>query len=151
MGEAMESTAPDQRIIKFIRKHHVLTIATCSGGQPWCANMFYACIEGSPILAFTSEERTRHIAEVSANGRAAGSIVLETKVVGRLQGLQLSGVIRKPSPEEEHAARKAYLGRFPYAAVADLNLWIFDPDHMKFTDNTLGFGKKLFWDKVDKR
>lgn len=147
----METTAPDQRIIKFIRKHHVLTIATCSDGQPWCANMFYACVEEGPVLVFTSEERTRHIAEASANRRAAGSIVLETKVVGRLQGLQLSGVIRKPSVEEERSARKAYLGRFPYAAVADLNLWLFDPDHMKFTDNTLGFGKKLFWNKGDGR
>lgn len=143
----METTTPDQRIIKFIRRHHVLTIATCSGGQPWCANMFYAYVGTANQLVFTSDEHTRHIAEIMENSRAAGSIVLETKVVGRLQGLQLTGIIRKPAPEEEGAARKAYLSRFPYAAVADLNLWIFEPDCLKFTDNTLGFGKKLFWEK----
>ena len=147
----MATAAPDQRITKFIRKHHVLTIASCHDGQPWCANMFYACMDGSPILVFTSDEHTRHISEITANERAAGSIVLETKVVGRLQGLQLSGVIRKPSGDEESAARKAYTGRFPYAAMAELNLWLFDPEHMKFTDNTLGFGKKLLWYKDEEQ
>ncbi len=143
----METNAPDPRILKFIRKHHVMTIATCREGQPWCANMFYACMNDTARLVFTSEERTRHIAEAAGNSRAAGSIVLETRTVGRLQGLQLTGTIRKPAADEESAARKAYLKRFPYAAVADLNLWIFEPDTMKFTDNTLGFGKKLFWEK----
>ena len=34
---------------------------------------------------------------------------------------------------------------FPYAALAELTLWAIAPDFMKFTDNTLGFGKKLIW------
>ncbi len=143
----METNSPDPRIIRFIRKHHVMTIATCSDGQPWCANMFYAYDDASGFLVFTSDAHTRHVAEIVANGKAAGSIVLETKVVGRLQGLQLSGTIRKPAQHEEGSMRKAYLTRFPYAAMADLNLWIFAPDYLKYTDNTLGFGKKLFWEK----
>ena len=42
-------------------------------------------------------------------------------------------------------ARSAYLRRFPYAVVADLTLWTMRPTSMKFTDNRLGFGKKLLW------
>ena len=28
-----------------------------------------------------------------------------------------------------------------------LNIWVVEPDFVKFTDNTLGFGKKLVWTK----
>jgi uncharacterized protein YhbP (UPF0306 family) len=41
----------------------------------------------------------------------------------------------------------AYIKRFPYAAVAPLNIWVIEPDFMKLTDNTLGFGKKLIWNR----
>lgn len=143
----MESNRPDKRIVKFIRKHHVLTIATCRGEQPWCANMFYAFEDKNLGFVFTSDDHTRHVTEISANERAAGSVVLETKLVGRVQGLQMAGLIRKPLPDEAKKALKIYLTRFPYAAVAELQLWIFEPDYLKFTDNTLGFGKKLFWEK----
>lgn len=139
--------APDPRIVKFIRRHHVMTIATCHDRQPWCANMFYAYMVTENILVFTSGDHTRHISESLVNSRAAASIVLETKVVGRLQGLQAAGVVRKPGQDEEQAAKKAYLKRFPYAAAADLSFWVFEPYSLKYTDNTLGFGKKLFWEK----
>lgn len=109
--------------------------------------MFYAYLETKNIFVFTSDEGTRHVAEASENPCVAGSIVLETRTVGRLQGLQLTGVVRPPLEEEAAAVRKAYIKRFPYAAVADLNLWVLDPLSFKFTDNTLGFGKKLRWEK----
>ena len=32
-----------------------------------------------------------------------------------------------------------------FAALAELTLWALVPDYLKFTDNTLGFGKKLIW------
>ena len=65
----------------------------------------------------------------------------DTKVVGRVEGLQLCG----KAARADEAARRAYLRRFPYAALAELTLWAIAPDFMKFTDNTLGFGKKLIW------
>ena len=50
----------------------------------------------------------------------------------------------------DETARRAYLKRFPYAALAELTLWAIRPDYMKLTDNTLGFGKKLIWnDKLE--
>jgi uncharacterized protein YhbP (UPF0306 family) len=76
-----------------------------------------------------------------ANGRVAASVVLETHIVGKIQGLQITGQI-KPAIEGDKAI---YLKRFPYAVVADLSLWRLEADMMKLTDNTLGFGKKLIW------
>lgn len=137
---------PEKRITAFIRKHHVLTLATSADGMPWCANMFYAYLAERNLFVFTSDDHTRHISDARRNERVAVSIVLESRIVGRLQGLQAEGVIR-PAGEDEADVRKAYLKRFPYAAVADLHLWVVEPSMMKLTDNTLGFGKKLIWKK----
>jgi uncharacterized protein YhbP (UPF0306 family) len=60
-----------------------------------------------------------------------------------VQGLQICGVVRRGEAED----RAVYIKRFPYAAVAPLNIWVVEPYFMKLTDNTLGFGKKLIWNR----
>ena len=132
----------DERFVKFIKKHHVLTLATVSGeGMPYVANCFYAYDAKRNVLVFTSDTTTRHGAEMAANSNVAISIVLETRIVGRVQGIQIVGTAERGDDE----ARKSYIKRFPYAAAADLELWMVRPLMMKLTDNTLGFGKKLIW------
>ena len=136
----------DERFIKFIKKHHVLTLATVNGeGMPYVANCFYAFDAKRNLFVFTSDLATRHGAEMAANSSVALSVVLETRIVGRVQGLQVTGRALRGDDE----ARKCYIKRFPYAAAADLELWMVEPAMMKLTDNTLGFGKKLVWQSAE--
>ncbi len=136
----------DERFIKFIKKHHVLTLATVnSEGMPYVANCFYAFDTKRNLFVFTSDLATRHGAEMAANSSVALSVVLETRIVGRVQGLQVTGRALRGDDE----ARKCYIKRFPYAAAADLELWMVEPTMMKLTDNTLGFGKKLVWQSAE--
>lgn len=145
-GNVCDSVMPvDGRIVKFIKRHHVMTIATVCDGEPYCANLFYAYMEDRNLLVFTSDAATRHYRELSSGGLAAASIVLETRTVGNIQGLQLQGRAVLASGQMLEEARRAYLKRFPYAVIADLTLWTFGPVFMKLTDNRLGFGKKLVW------
>lgn len=132
-----------EEILRFVGRHHVLTLATVRDGVAWCANCFYAFDKERGVWLFTSDPATRHGSEMSDNPVVAASIVLETRVVGRVQGLQITGRVRPADPE----GRKCYLKRFPYAAVADLHLWELEPTELKLTDNTLGFGKKLRWNR----
>ena len=143
------SSQPDKLTLAFIRKHHVMTLATVSDGRPWCANLFYAFDAESVSFVFTSDRATRHGSEMMTSGEVAASIVLETRIVGRVQGLQIAG---KAEPLDEghplyDTLRKAYLKRFPYAAIAPLSLWVLKAHTLKHTDNTLGFGKKLLWNR----
>ncbi len=131
----------DERVIKFIKKHHVLTLATAVDNTPYCANAFYAYDALRNRFIFTSDLATRHGAEMAQNSCVAASVVWETKLVGRVQGLQLTGVVR----QADQADRDCYIKRFPYTALADLTLWAIEPQMIKYTDNTLGFGKKLIW------
>lgn len=138
---------PDKKIIDFINEHHVLTLATCFEEEPYCANCFYVYIESENSLVFTSDYDTTHIKQASHNIYVAGSIVLETSAIGKIQGLQFQGIISEPKDELLEMARNEYLKRFPVAMLLKTTLWVVDLTFLKFTDNNLGFGKKLIWEK----
>jgi uncharacterized protein len=135
----------DSRIIKFLRKHHVLTIATTVENEPWCANCFYAYLEEENLLVFTTDADTRHGKEFIKNPLVAGSVVLETMVIGRIRGIQFQGIVSEPEGEMLTKAKWAYLKKFPPAVLMDTHLWVVKPTLIKMTDNRLGFGKKLLW------
>ena len=138
---------PDPKITFFLKKHHVLTLATLSGDQPWVANCFYAFQEEQMSFVFTSGYETRHIREVVLNNKVAGNVVLETGIIGKIQGIQFSGTLLPAEGDSLEKANSAYLKRFPFAALMDTTLWILSIDYLKMTDNRLGFGKKLVWER----
>ena len=136
----------DERIKKFIKRHFVLTLATTDGeGMPYVANCFYAYDKERNLFIVTSDTETRHGSHMVANPIVALSVVLETRIVGRIEGLQACAVAERGDDK----ARSCYIKRFPYAAVAPLSLWMLRPTMMKLTDNTLGFGKKLIWQREE--
>jgi uncharacterized protein YhbP (UPF0306 family) len=135
----------DSRIIRFFKKHHVLTISTCVENIPWCASCFYVYLEEENSLVFTSDRDTRHGQEFLKNRLVAGSVVLETMVIGKIRGIQFQGIVFEPEDKLLALAKSAYLKRFPVAALMDTNLWIVKLTLIKMTDNRFGFGKKLIW------
>lgn len=139
----------DKRIIDFIKSHHVLTLATSFKDEPWCASCFYVYLPEKNSFIFTSDGRSRHIYNIAHNCFVAACIVLETRTVGRIQGLQLQGLVTRVDASEWAEAKRAYIREYPYAVLADLTLWQLDVSKLKFTDNTLGFGKKLCWSSSD--
>ena len=137
----------DQKIVKFIKEHHVITLATSKDNIPWSAHCFYAFLKEENALVFTTDDTTRHATEMLENQKVSGGIVLETKVVGKIRGVQLTGKVHKLNndskkktssrtersedpgpdsklPEKHKGARKAYLRRFPYAVLMKTSLWI---------------------------
>ena len=138
----------DRRIIKFFRKHHVLTIATSIGDEPWCATCFYVYLEEENALVFTTDLKTRHGQEFLKNRKVAGAVALETRIIGRIQGIQFRGEVKEPEGDLAGKVQKAYIRRFPVAMLMDTHLWVVTLTHIKFTDNRLGFGTKLVWEKV---
>ena len=138
---------PEKRIINFIKKHHVLTLATVYKGVPWCANCFYTYLEDINAFIFTSDTDTRHIRDLADGNKVAGSVVLETSVIGKIQGIQFTGTLSETNKGNKKSVSIAYLKRFPFTALMETKLWVLEPDYIKMTDNRLGFGKKLIWKK----
>ena len=141
-------TLPERRIIDFIGEHHILTIAVSKNNEPYCATCYYVYLQELNKFVFTSDPDTRHIRDMveGNNHKAAGTIALETKIVGKIRGIQFTGMISKLEGDQLKIARSAYLKRFPIARlIPGLHLWVLEPDFIKMTDNRLGFGKKLVW------
>ncbi len=137
---------PEKRIVDFIKKHHVLTLATSSlNGESWCCNCFYAYIEDEIAFLFTSDNDTKHIQMALENPTVSGSVVLETSIIGKIQGMQFSGKLSKVGNSENSFYSLSYLKRFPFAIIKKTELWKLSLDTIKMTDNRLGFGKKLYW------
>lgn len=139
---------PETRILEFIKEHHILNLAVVRDNIPWCATCYYVYRVEENRFIFTSEPHTRHVRDVIEGGQyqAAGTIALETRIIGKIRGLQFSGTIRPVDESYAVMARKAYLRRFPVARLMPgLHLWTLEPDYIKMTDNRLGFGKKLIW------
>jgi uncharacterized protein YhbP (UPF0306 family) len=137
----------DKRIILFIKKHHVLTLATFDDDGVYCSNVFYAYDTGNNMFVFYSDYKTKHFVDMKKNKNVAASIVLETKIVGKIQGLQLNGIATQPSYEMRRHCKNIYIKRFPYAIISSADLWMLEITFAKYTNNMLGFGKKIIWEK----
>lgn len=137
----------DKRIIEFIRKHHIFTLATSADNRPYTCTCFYVYDEPANCFIFTSDMETRHTAEMLQNPSVAGAIALETNIVGKIQGIQFTGITSLLNGNAYEEARKLYLKRFPVAGFKTLVLWDIRPDFIKMTHNRLGFGTKLIWKK----
>ncbi len=129
-----------EKIESFMGKHHLLSLATL-GERLWCCSMFYAYDAQTVSFIVASDETTEHMNNVAQNLHIAGTVALETKTVGKIQGIQFTGVMER-CPE---GLKKLYFEAFPYARVMNPTLWSIRLDEVKMTDNTLGFGKKITW------
>jgi len=115
----------DARILKFIDEHHVLTLAVTNQNLPWCASCFYVYLQEKNLFVFTSDPDTKHIRDViqDNNYHVAGTIALETKITGKIRGIQFSGTMRELKGDELRSGKKAYYEKFPIARLSKLYLW----------------------------
>lgn len=119
----------------------------------WCANLFYCYIpptnsntDHGGELIFTSGLSTRHAQMMALCGDVAGSIVLESKIIGKLQGLQFVGHVQLLCEGDQYAHYSSiFLKTYPYAVFSVKELWVVKIISAKYTDNTLGFGTKLLF------
>jgi len=130
----------------FINEHHIVSLATCKENIPQCATLFfvYDALHVSFIVA--SDIKTEHIQNLLCNENVAGTIALETKSIGKIQGIQFQA---RMSLSEDLEDKKLYFKAFPYALAMNPTLWKIKILSMKLTDNRLGFGTKLTWEALE--
>ena len=131
------------KIALFLSKHHVLSLATQSEEGVYCSNLFYVYDEKSRRFIVASDEKTEHIKHLKHSLHVAGSVVLETKLVGKIEGIQFKAKMLKSQSKEDDAL---YFKQFAYAKVMKPTFYVLHVEWVKLTDNTLGFGKKLIWE-----
>lgn len=132
-------------ISRWLAKQHVVGWCVASEGELWCANAFYVYDPQRVAFYLLSEESTRHGQMTGKQAPVAGTVNGQPKTVALIRGVQFKGEIRLLEGEEADEKRALYVCRFPVARMLPAPVWEIRLDELKFTDNTLGFGKKLHW------
>ena len=134
----------DERIVKFLKKMHLVSVCVIDDdGQPYAFSAFYAFDEVNFSLLLASSDESSHVKFLKNSKLVAGTIALDTKIIGKIEGVQFQGAMR----EARESEREIYFKRFFYAKAMDPKIWSISLEKVKFTSNTLGFGKKIFWQK----
>lgn len=137
----------DERILSFIKAQTTLTFATVKDDIPYCASCYYAFITERNCLLIKSDSKTQHIQQALLNNNIAGTIVPDKLLKTKVQGVQFQGKFMVAEKELLTEAKSVYYKKYPFALAIPGDLWLLELTSLKFTDNTLGFGKKLKWNK----
>ncbi|UXY11519.1 YhbP family protein [Kosakonia sp. ML.JS2a] len=132
-------------INRWLAKQHVVTWCVANRGELWCANAFYFYDPHAVAFYVLSEDQTRHGQMTGLKAQVAGTVNGQPKTVALIRGVQFAGEIRRLDEEESAVPRAQYNRRFPVARMLSAPMWEIRLNEVKFTDNTLGFGKKLHW------
>lgn len=130
-----------EKFDKFLKQKHLLSLAVLHEGAPYACSCFYAYDENLKIFVVACDSDTTHIKALLANSSVSGTIALDTKIIGKIKGVQFRGTMRKANCDEG----EIYFSKFPFAKALNPTLWTIEISWIKFTDNTLGFGKKIIW------
>lgn len=133
-----------ERIDRFIEEHHVMSLATTDTQSLSVCSLFYLYESESRTFVVASSEDTKHISHAKSNPEVAGNILLETKNITKIQGVQFWGSF---DLLHEKRLQKLYYKKFPYSLAFNPTLWSIKVSRFKMTDNSLGFGKKIIWDE----
>lgn len=134
-------------ISRWLSRQHVITYCVSDSDSLWCANAFYVWDDGRVAFYLLSDTSTRHAQMAGERAKVAGTINGQPKTVALIRGVQFSGELRLLTGDEGESKRALYWRRFPIARAMSAPVWEILPDEIKFTDNTLGFGKKFLWQR----
>jgi len=131
------------KIVSFLGQHHVMSLATTDFTQLDVCSLFYSYSKEKNSFVVASNDATKHIQNILQNNNVSGNILLETKTVGKIEGVQFKG---RCKVLEDNELQALYFKTFPYALAMLPQLWQIEIVHFKMTDNRLGFGKKIIID-----
>lgn len=138
-----------ERVLAYLRTHHVMTLATHGAGGPWAAAVYYA--NDGFDLCFLSSPASRHCRNLAANPRAAATIQQDYADWTEIKGIQLEGNVAQLRDADERDARALYGDKFPFVRGAGTTLaqalekvrWYrMRPERLYFIDNAAGFGQR---------
>ncbi len=133
--------------LNYLAGQHVLTLCARNGDEFWAANCFYALDSENISFWLMTEPSTLHGRLMVASPSVVGTVSAQTELVAELQGIQFQGVIALAEGDTGQRGLEAYQQRFPIAKKKSAPLWQLQINQLKMTDNQLGFGTKLLWQR----
>jgi hypothetical protein len=150
---AIDETALEREILKFLNAHHVVSLATVADGAVHAASLMFAVEDCS--LIWTSDPGARHSLAIERNAQVAATVAPDYEDFRQIRGLQIAGRAHRlgDAREAAHASellrQKFHFLRELQSAPAALRAAIdkaayyrLDPDTITLIDNAREFGNK---------
>ena len=128
----------------YLLSNHVLSLSANFEEECWSASLFYAGDPDNNAVYIMTDPATQHGALMLKNPVITGTICDQNADVSSLKGIQFKAFAAITATND---AMALYLERFPVAKKMAGTLWKINFTVLKYTDNSLGFGTKLIWNK----
>ncbi|SMY35367.1 YhbP family protein [Photobacterium andalusiense] len=134
-----------KHISDFLKQNHLLTLCANSDTDLWCASCYYSFDPKKMSLFIMTSESSHHSQLMILNKNIVGTIAPQPTNIFNIKGVQFKGKIKKLTNKDAEIANVDYYNKFPDAKFISAPIWEIELIMIKMTDNSLGFGKKLFW------
>lgn len=134
-----------KHICDFIKNNHLLTLCANTHSDLWCASCYYIFDQKKMSLFIMTNEDSHHSQLMMLNKNIVGTIAPQPKNIIDIKGIQFKGYIEKIADKNTELTSRLYYHTFPSAKFITAPIWEIKLTMIKMTDNSLGFGKKLFW------
>ena len=135
-------------IFSFLNEQSCATICCVNEqGLPHCFNCYYTFNEEHTLIYFKSSPDSSHSTTLKTNPVIAGCILPDKLHKLVVQGIQFEGRILYEEDQLAKDASLIYHKHNPLALAKAGHVWTIQINSIKMTDSTLGFGKKIVWER----
>ncbi|MCX6205800.1 MAG: pyridoxamine 5'-phosphate oxidase family protein [Bacteroidetes bacterium] len=117
-------------------------------GHPYCFTCFYAVDLKEGLLYFKSSSDSNHAGYLKSNQFVAGTILPDKLNKLQVKGIQFEGTVLEFDDILTKSAGLHYYKTNPMAVAMAGEIWTVQLNRVKYTDSTLGFGKKIIWERA---
>lgn len=136
----------NHKIIQYLQQETCATICCVDEqGKPWCFSCFYVFNAADGLLYFKSHADAHHSSIIQKNPLVAGTVLPDKLNKLLIKGVQLEGMVLKDLHPKAVTGFSYYHKKNPQALAIAGKVWTIQIEHIKMTDSTLGFGKKIPW------
>ena len=79
----------------------------------------------------------------------AGTILPDKLNKISIKGVQFEAIVLDTQQPLVKRTLGIYLAKYPVASAIPGHIWVLQINHLKMTDSTLGFGKKITWARAE--
>jgi uncharacterized protein len=140
----------NKHISEFIKKLGTANICCVDAdNHPYCFSCYYTYDANKHLLYYKSSAGTHHGILLQEKPLIAGTILPEKQEVMNIKGIQFTGLVLDRKHVLATDATRLYHIQYPFALAMPGDIYTIRLDKIKMTDNSLGFGKKISWDREE--
>ncbi|MEY2901726.1 MAG: hypothetical protein RLY89_832 [Bacteroidota bacterium] len=133
-------------ISEFLLSQSCANIACLdNAGKPYSFSCYYVFHPELNQLYFKSSVDAAHFGFLVNSSAVSGTVLPDILNKLMVKGLQMEGICLNEDHPLAKGASQYYHKKNPLALAMSGKVWTIQIEHLKLTDSSFGFGKKLHW------